>query len=258
MPNSHGDWIWYELITPDPDGAGQFYADVIGWTVGDQPGYREIETPEGHVGGMLTLSDDMAAHGARPGWVGYVKVDDVDAAVSGIEQDDGRVLMPPRDLAEAGRFAMVADPQGNAFYVMKPRPPVGEPDATSNAFAADHPIMGHCAWNELATPDPEAALRFYGSRFGWVKDGEMDMGPAGTYHFIRHGVVTGGVAGMMPGQPGGWTFYFRVPSIPQAVERIAAGGGEVMMGPHEIPGGDHIVIALDPQGARFAIVGGKG
>lgn len=258
MPNLHGDWIWYELITPDADAAARFYAEVIGWTVGDQPEYREIETAAGHVGGMLPLSAEMVAGGATPGWLGYVRVDEVDAAAASVAHGGGRVLLPPRDLPEAGRFALVADPAGVPFYVMKPRPTPGNPDATSNAFAAERPLAGHCAWNELWTADAEAALHFYGTRFGWVKDGGMDMGPAGTYHFIRHGFMTGGIATAMPGQPAGWLFYFRVPAIADAAARIAAGGGQVVMGPQEIPGGDHVVIALDPQGVRFALVGAKG
>ena len=255
MANRHGDWIWYELLTPDADGAAAFYTAVIGWTVGDQPHYREIVASEGHVGGMLPLSADMAAGGAKPGWLGYVKVDDVDKALTSIEQGGGRALMPAQDMPGIGRFALVSDPAGAPFYVMTPRPTAGNPDAVSNAFAADHPAMGHCAWNELWTSDPAAALGFYGTRFGWVEDSQMEMGPSGKYFMIRHGVLTGGIAGVTPGQVPGWTFYFRVPSIAAVVDKVTAHGGTVNMGPHPIPGGDHIILGTDPQGAAFALVG---
>ncbi len=258
MANRHGDWIWYELMTPDADGATRFYSGVLGWTVGDQPDYREIVTSAGHVGGILTLDAAMAVGGARPAWIGYVKVEDVDTAVTSVEHGGGHVLVPARDLPEAGRFALVTDPTGAPFYVMTPRPTAGNLDAVSNACAIHPPIDGHVAWNELAAPDVAAAFHFYGTRLGWVNDGDMDMGPAGTYSFIRHGSRIGGIAPVMPGQHPGWTFYFRVASIPAAAERVTAGGGRVVMGPHEIPGGDHIVIGTDPQGALFALVGGKG
>ncbi|CAM3063083.1 VOC domain-containing protein [Sphingomonas antarctica] len=257
MTNKHGDWIWYELMTPDAEGAAAFYAAILPWTVGDQPEYREIETSAGHVGGMMTLTAEMQAGGATPGWVGYVKVENVDQTVTSVEHGGGRVLMPARDLPEAGRFAMVADPAGSRFYIMTPRPTAGNPDASSNAFAYDAPIAGHVAWNELWTADAEHALKFYTQRFGWVTEGEMDMGPAGKYHMIRHGSLIGGVAGVSPGQPAGWTFYFRVASIPAAVETVKQHGGTIVMGPHQIPGGDHIIIGADPQGAQFALVGGK-
>ena len=256
MPNKHGDWIWYELMTTDADAAARFYRDVVGWFVGDQPEYREITTPAGHVGGMLPISADMAASGAKPGWVGYVKVEDVDKAVVSVEQGGGRVLMPPRELPEAGRVAMVADPDGAPFYVMTPRPTAGNPDAISNAFAAEHPIDGHCAWNELVTGDPEGALHFYGTRFGWMKDGEMEMGPMGTYHFIRHGAIIGAIMPKPLHVPvSAWTFYFRVPDIDAAAATVATGGGQVLHGPIEIPGGDFSMNAMDPQGAMFALVG---
>jgi predicted enzyme related to lactoylglutathione lyase len=52
-----------------------------------------------------------------------------------------------------------------------------------------------------------------------------------------------------------WRYYIRVPSISDAVDAVKAGGGTVSMGPHEVPGGDHIIIGNDPQGAEFALVG---
>lgn len=253
MPNAHGDWIWYELMTPDADAAARFYAGVLGWTVGDQPEYREITTSTGHVGGMLP--SDMLAGGARPAWVGYIKVADVDAAIASVGEGGGRVLMPPRDMPGVGRFALVTDPAGAPFYVMTP---AGSATATSTACAVEPPIDGHVAWNELAAPDVAAAFHFYGTRFGWLDDGAMDMGPAGSYAFIRHGVRTGGIAPVMPGQHPGWTFYFRVPAVPAALAAVTAGGGKVIVGPHPIPGGDHIVIGTDPQGAVFALVGPPG
>ena len=256
--NIHGDFIWYELMTTDVAAAASFYSDVVGWQVGDQPEYREIQTPHGHVGGILQITEEMTAGGARPAWLGYVQVDDVDKAAVSVEHGGGKLLMPPRDLPEAGRFGLVADPQGAAFYVMKPRPTAGNPDATSNAFAYDRPTDGHCAWNELVTSDPAAALHFYGTRFGWVKDGEMDMGPMGTYHFLRHGErgMTGAVMAKPPHMPtSAWTYYFRVPDIDAAAATIATRGGRVVHGPQEIPGGDFSMNAVDPQGAMFALVG---
>lgn len=254
MADKHGDWVWYELMTPDAEGAERFYAPLLGWTVEGDVRYREVGTREGKVGGLVALTPEMIAAGAKPGWIGYVNAADVDQAVTSVEHGGGRALMPPRDLPGVGRFAMLADPAGAPFYIMTPEPG-GEADATSAAFAAERPMPGHVAWNELATTDVAEAFHFYGTRFGWVKDGEMDMGPNGTYYFIRHGAVTGGMAPVMPGHEPRWTFYFRVASIPAAVDAVEASGGRVIMGPHPIPGGDHIVVGVDPQGASFALVG---
>jgi len=85
------------------------------------------------------------------------------------------------------------------------------------------------------------------------------MGPMGSYQFIDHcGTMIGAVMRQMPGGPRPrWSFYFRVPSIAAAVARIEAGGGEVIQGPHEVPGGDHIIGGKDPQGAMFHLVGDR-
>jgi predicted enzyme related to lactoylglutathione lyase len=267
MTNHHGDFIWYELMTTDADAAGAFYQAILPWKVGNQPEYREINATEGGVGGILPLTKEMTEHGARPAWVGYVLVDDVDKTVASVEQGGGQVHMPARDMPGIGRFAMVADPQGAPFYVMRPTPPADDLDKASNAFSYDQPRDGHCAWNELATCDPADALHFYGQRFGWVKDGEMDMGPMGKYEFLRHagrapdGSPSGhGMLGaVMPKPPhvpvSGWNFYFRVPDIDVAAAAATANGGRVLHGPIEIPGGDYSMNGLDPQGAAFALVG---
>ncbi len=53
--------------------------------------------------------------------------------------------------------------------------------------------------------------------------------------------------------PSHWTLYIRVPGIQQGVDAVKANGGQVMMGPHEVPGGDSIAVCCDPQGAVFAL-----
>jgi hypothetical protein len=263
MTNQHGDFIWYELLTSDADAAGDFYGKVIGWTstVSGQPGmdYRFFSSGDGSdtkdgVGGYMAITPEMAEHGARPAWVGYVAVDDVDASLESITRHGGSVLMPAMDLEGVGRMAMVADPQGAPFYVMR-----GASDETSYSFAAMEPKVGHCAWNELSTTDPEAAKAFYGAQFGWTKDGEMDMGPMGKYEFLKASdgrFALGAVMPKMPEMPvSAWSFYFRVPDIDAAVETVKASGGTLLMEPVEIPGGEYSLNALDPQGAAFGLVG---
>src|SRR3990167_2145518 len=238
MANKHGDFIWYELLTSDADAAQRFYGDVLGWAVkgSGQEGmdYRIVNAGENSVGGMMAITPEMAQHGARPTWLGYIAVDDVDRCVESVEHGGGKVMMPAMDIFGVGRIAMVTDPQGAPFYVMRPS---GEGE--SLAFAYDKPRVGHCAWNELVTSDQAAAWHFYGVRFGWVKDDAMDMGPMGSYEFIRHGTVLGA---MMKGTsemgPPHWNQYFRVADIDTACAAIGAGGGQVIHGPIEIPGGD--------------------
>jgi len=255
-----GSPIWYELMTSDADAAGRFYSAVVpGWRFGGRrPGeldYRGIERGDGgHAGGVLRIDQSMRSHGARPMWLGYIGADDVDTTVGKIEAEGGKTLMPPFDVPNVGRIAMVADPQGNPFYVMKPIPPAGREDGQSDVFSAD--AEQRVGWNELSTADPVAARQFYGALFGWVSDDFMDMGEYGEYRFLDFaGERIGAVCGVGPDSTAGWRYYIRVPSIAAAAQAVTAGGGTVTMGPHEVPGGDHIIIGTDPQGAEFALVG---
>jgi uncharacterized protein len=256
MTNKHGDFVWYELMTPDADGAQAFYSEVVGWKVSN-PGtdgmdYREIQAGDGgYVGGIMQLTPEMKAGGAHPGWVGYIAVDDVDASVASIKAAGGREVMPARDMPGVGRFAMVIDPQGVPFYVMK--------SATGETSHAHGPNPGSCSWNELNTSDLPAAVDFYTSQFGWTKGDVMPMGAMGDYQFLQLGERTLGAAMKVPneGQPANWTYYFRVSDIDAAVDRVKARGGQIMHGPQDVPGGDWIIIGMDPQVAVFALVGHK-
>jgi hypothetical protein len=251
--NPNGAFIWYELLTPDPEAAAAFYGEVIGWTAAGagQPGvdYRIFSAHGAPVAGHMKLPDGAEEAGMRPGWLGYIGVDDVDSAVADIESSGGKVHMPAMDMEGVGRMALVADPQGLPFYVMR-----GSSEAASGSFDPVKP--GHCSWNELSTPDQDGALAFYTGRFGWEAGGVMPMGEMGGYQFIEHGgAMIGAIMTNPPGRRAGWSFAFRVPSAEQAAARIPAAGGTVRNGPIEVPGGDWVVMATDPQGAAFIAVG---
>lgn len=256
MTNRHGSFIWYELMTPDPDGSKAFYDAVVGWDIEAKPSgeldYRMITIPGGgNAGGVMRLTDDMTANGARPIWLGYVGVDDVDDTVTALKSAGGGVILPPWSVEGVGRMAMVRDPVGTPFYVMR-----GASDADSDAFSVD--ALGHVGWNELSTSDLDGARHFYPKLFGWIDREFMDMGPMGEYRFLdHHGTRLGAMCGVGPGSTPGWRYYFRVESVGASIKQIEAGGGSVVMGPHDVPTGDTIVIAKDPHGAEFSLVGGK-
>jgi predicted enzyme related to lactoylglutathione lyase len=74
MTNHHGDFIWYELMTTDADAVTAFYRPLIDWRFGRSAEYREITVEGGDfIGGMLPLTDDVTAGGARPAWLGYCR-----------------------------------------------------------------------------------------------------------------------------------------------------------------------------------------
>ena len=256
-----GDFIWYELMTTDLAGAKSFYDAVVGWDLQDHSDfpndYRMIGRSDGKfAGGAMQLNQEMLDHGARPMWLGYILVPDVDASVASIQAEGGQVHLPAFDIPGVGRVAMVTDPQGAPFYIMKPLPPEGDPNAKSDVF--DATAEQRVGWNELSTTDPVAARRFYEQQFGWGAEEFMDMGELGEYRFLdQGGERIGALCGVMPGGQPKWRYYVRVPSIEAAKTVAEQKGGTIHMGPHEVPTGDWIVIGSDPQGAEFALVGGK-
>ena len=258
MPiNPNGAFIWYELLTTDADAAADFYSNVVGWQVADSGmvgmDYRLLNAGDAQVGGLMQLDQAMLDGGARPTWLGYVSVDDTDAAVARIGAAGGKVQVPPGDIPNVGRFAMIADPQGIPIYVLHDKG-----DTPSTAFAQS--LYGHCAWHELETPDPKAAMDFYCGQFGWTPGDTMPMGDAGDYlMFDFAGAPIGGIMqATLVGSPPMWRFYFRVPNLETAMHQIEAGGGKVLHGPQDVPGDDRIVVGADPQGALFALVAARG
>ncbi|MEF2551706.1 VOC family protein [Aurantimonas sp. A2-1-M11] len=254
MANAAGTPIWYELLTPDPDAAQEFYAEVIGWSFAPSghPGmdYRIISAPDGMpVAGLMKQQDGMETDAA---WVGYLAVADVDAAVDTVEKAGGATHMPATAIDGVGRMAMLADPHGAIFYVMR-----GESSEESHAFQqADEAMPGHAVWNELSAKDPEAALAFYSTVFGWHQEGAMPMGELGDYRFLTCGTVRfGALMGEAPGGRLGWQYYFMVPDIDAAHRRLSSARGKAIHGPDEIPGGAFSMVCEDPHGARFGMVG---
>jgi len=256
-----GRFIWYELMTTDQDAAIHFYTNVVGWTAADHENpemgdfrYSIVSAGEQGIGGIMQLTDQMIAGGARPGWIGYIGVADTDAKAREIEAAGGRILMEPGDIPTVGRFALVADPGGAPFYLLTP---LSREDSPA---PPDPALPGTISWHELYSGIGEkAAFDFYSRQFGWETVHEMPMGPMGNYRiFGADGVQIGGMMDKPENIPAStWGFYVTVDAIDAAIARIEANGGEILIGPHEVPGGSWIVQALDPQGAAFALTAAR-
>ena len=113
---------------------------------------------------------------------------------------------------------------------------------------------GRIGWHELHARDGAEAFAFYESLFGWKKLEAIDMGAAGTYQIFSMGDgPAGGIFTESVPMPF-WLYYFNVEGIEAALERVKTDGGQVLLGPAPVPGGNLIAQCLDPQGALFALV----
>jgi len=244
-----GSFSWTDLSTTDPDGAKAFYTGLFGWDTEDNP------IPEGGVYTML-LGDGkyvgalsaVQQEGQPPAWNSYVTVTSADDAARAAAANGGTVAMEPFDVMEAGRMALVQDPTGAFFAVWEPRASIG-------AELVNEP--GALSITQLNTTDPERAQSFYEGLFGWrfesVASGEVDYW--GVYNGDRLN------AGLMAlpaetGVPSHWLVYYGIDDVDEAVGRISELGGQVLVGPTEVPSG-RFLVATDPQGAAFAVLSGE-
>lgn len=243
--------LWYELMTGDMAAAEAFYGTVVGWKTSPFEGAGQPYTICSRAGdvpvaGIMRTPDTVQA---PPFWAMYVGAPRLDDAAAHIERLGGRAHAEAITVPNVGRMQLMADPQGAVFYIYEPSDAGQRPEAA--------PEVGEASWHELMTTDAPAAMMFYQQVFGWQPGDAMDMGPMGTYQmFTRpHGAI-GGMMNKPPEMtsvPPNWQIYFRVENVHAAAEAITAGGGQVLNGPMEVPGGDWIVNAMDPQGAAFGL-----
>lgn len=254
MSRFHGRFLWYELMTTDTTAAKAFYAAVVGWGARQAMpamAYSLFTAAERPVCGLTDLPAEARAMGVEPRWIGYVGVDDVDAAADMIRRLGGAIHVPPTDVRDVSRFSVVADPQTATFALFKWQNP-------SHAPPPEPGTEGGVGWHELLAADWRKAFAFYHELFGWQKAG-TDVDATGAYQLFS---VSGQTIGGMFTKPAMvpvpfWLFYFTTADIDAAAQRVRAFGGHVLEGPVEMTGGMRVARCMDPQGAMFALTGAQ-
>jgi predicted enzyme related to lactoylglutathione lyase len=247
-----GTFCWTDLTTTDQTAAKAFYGALFGWQAEDMPAgdgvvYSMMRADGKDVAAIAPQPQQQREVGAPPVWNSYVSVEDADAAVARAKELGGSAHAPAFDVLEAGRMAVLQDPQGAFFLAWQPRGQFGA--ALVNA-------PGAMCWNELATPDLDGAAAFYGGLFGWTV--EETPGMESRYLVIKNrGANNGGMREPQPPDvPPHWLVYFAVADIEQALAKVAQLGGTKLAGPIELPMAK-IGVAQDPQGATFALYAGQ-
>lgn len=248
---SHGYFCWHELLSTDPSGAKAFYPAVAGWTAQAAPmgdlDYTLFLHGDRQIAGLMQLPTEAAQMGAPSQWCGYVAVTDLDATLAAATSQGAQVYVPPMKIPGIGAFATLADPWGAAFCVLQPE---GDDGRVPPA-----PGVGGFTWNELYTEDVAAAVVFYQGLFGWDLQGTHAMGAMGPYQLLGKGDQQ--FVGLMK-RPAempvcAWLSYICVDDLAQAAQAVKIAGGQVLMGPHQVPGGSWILHIADPQGTYLAL-----
>ncbi len=243
-----GTFSWTDLTTTDQDGAKAFYSELFGWQAIDYP------VGDGVVYSMMTLDGKNVAAispqpaqqrdaGVPPTWNSYVTVQSADETQALAKELGATVHAPAFDVLDAGRMGVIQDPQGAYFLVWEPRSHIG---------ASLVNVPGALVWNELASPDPEGSVAFYGGLFGWK--GNAMEGSEPPYLVIDNaGHSNGGIRPLMPAEPQPyWLAYFGVADLEAALARVEQLGGTRLAGPIDIGPGTFGFVQ-DPQGAVFAL-----
>lgn len=244
-----GTFSWIDLGTVDADAAQAFYTGLFGWEVVNKPMGDEGVYSMFRCGGR----DVCALYGRDPGegppaWLSYVTVDDVEEVAARARDAGALSVQDPFDVFDAGRMALIEDPTGAHLALWEPRGTIG---------AGIVNVPGALCLNQLNTSDPGGAQTFYADVFGWRFE---DTGtPAQPYWGIFNGPgLNGGMMTQPPGAggaPSHWLVYFATDDIDTTAGRVGELGGQVVVGPMPVPSG-RIAVALDPQGAAFALYAG--
>lgn len=245
----NGLFSWVDLSTSDVEGAKAFYTGLFDWEAVDMPTpmgppYTMYKIDGKNVAGMGPMSPDMQEQGIPPIWTSYVKHEDVDAVVAKAAAAGGTVVMPPMDVMEEGRMALVQDPTGAVFGVWQPKNHIGAQLVN---------MANTLVWNELQTRDVDAAEKFYDAVFGW----EYAVDDTGYGAISNDKRVQ---AGMMAIQeswgpvPPNWSVYFMVEDLDASVAKAQELGGNIMVPPMAAGEMGRFAVVQDPQGGVFTIM----
>lgn len=249
-----GTFSWIDLGTTDQEGAKAFYAGLFGWEyedmpIGDGATYTMCRLEGKDVAAIAPQRDEERQQRIPPHWNSYVTAHDLDERAARVGELGGNLILPPFDVLDAGRMAVVADPTGAVLMMWLPKNHIG---------AALVNVPGALTWNELGTSDPEAAKRFYGELLGWTYE-DLDMNGQGTYTMVKNGDRSnGGIRALSPqeqGMPSFWLVYFATESCDESAAAAEKQGGRVLVPRMQVQAGAFSVIA-DPQGAAFAVFEG--
>lgn len=239
-----GTVVWMDLLTPDVRRAAGFYSAVFGWTFEFSPeGDYAYGTLNGEpVASIVDLEDDR--EGAEGQWLPSIAVTDVKAAVNAVKAKGGSLLEGPEDLPGRGRYALVKDPAGAVFMVL--RAETGDPQRGE--------VSGRWVWDELWTDNVDTATGFYQSVFGYRSVSFKDDN-GGIYQVMgRDGAPLAGVVKLpLPEVEPTWLAYLLVDDVDATARQVLKAGGVVLVPPRPGTLNQDIAIVADPTGGVFAL-----
>lgn len=235
-----GKFVWFDLVSSDVERAASFYSQVFGWQVQRVWGITDYITFRSN--GRRIAGITPAESPGEVGWIGSLSVGDVNEAAERVTELGGRVLQEPTDLPNRGRLAVLADPRGAVFAVLRSQ--TGDPPDRD-------PGPGDIAWVELWTTDLEGARDFYRRLVGY----QYATARGGSYHVFGHGNVprAGAVEIRWEGVEPNWLPYVMVRDLSTVLRLVRAAGGNVLQEPRDDFGRGNVALIVDPTGGVVAV-----
>ncbi|MBZ5713630.1 VOC family protein [Nannocystis pusilla] len=244
----HGSFCWAELGSPEPAVTTRFYSALFDLGIHHGKGYTILRKRGRDVAAIHRMPADREARGETPYWLLHVNVDSIDRAVARVEPRGGRVIVPPREVYDAGRVAVLEDPSGAHLALWQA---VGH----AGAGLIDEPAT--MCWWELNTRDADEAGVFYSDVIGWRRaERSVDAATRYTDFFVGERKV-GGMLQMNEawgGMPSHWMTYFRVEDCDEGAALAEKLGGAILVAPCDIPPVGRFAVVSDPHGGIFSIV----
>ncbi len=260
---------WVDTSQPDPEAAVAFYSGLFGWD------FKDAMPPDSagkyfiaslHGGTVAAVGSQSEDGPPTATWNTYVWVDNADEAAAKARDAGGRVVTDPFDVFDAGRMAVLTDPEGAAFCVWQAMQHKG-------AQIVNEP--GSLNFNGLNTRDVQGAQSFYGSLFGWEAlglEGGVQMWRLPGYGAfleksdpgLRERMAESGapkgfedvvatlnpIVDDQPDTSAHWSVTFAVDDADATAARASELGGQVIVAPFDAPW-VRMAVITDPQGATF-------
>ena len=243
-----GEFCWFNMLTPAPADAREYYRKLLGWTYVELPGMGHLVQVGGRdVGGLWDLNGPNTPPGTKAQIGIMIKVDSADAAGAKVTSLGGK-SMPAFDVMDKGRMVVCFDPNGAEFDVWESK--------ASHGTVVDPTLHGAPSWIETMTTDAKRATAFYSGLFGWTSEVMNNTGL--EYTVFKQG--TEPVAGMlqitpqMGNIPSHWLTYFTVSDIEKSLHEAVELGSKLCMTMKEAPGVGRFCALSSPQGVMFYLV----
>jgi predicted enzyme related to lactoylglutathione lyase len=245
-----GEFCWTDLGTTNVAAAKKFYKSLFGWTSTDFPmgvdsKYTIFQIKGKDVCALYPMMDEQKKMKAPPAWIPFINVKSVDGTIKKAKAAGGKTISPPMDVGDMGRMAVVQDPTHAMFSLWQ---------AHKHPGAQIKNVPGTVCWQDLNTPKPAAAAKFYTKVVGW-KVADQDFS-GNAYHLFKIGKVN--ECGMWPEPmkklPPSWITYWQVADCAKSVAKVKKLGGKVLMGTTVVPEMCSFAIFKDPQGAVFGVL----